>query len=95
MKKKFILLVALFVMFIPTIILADGGSPEYAPYEAFVSNKDGASLYYYDYDSDEYKKSSIKLKFNDQVRITYENQVTDDITYGRIVYSVNNNDEDE
>ena len=98
MKKKFILLVALFVMFIPTIILADGGSPEYAPYEAFVSNKDGASLYYYDYDSDEYKKSSIKLKFNDQVRITYENQVTDDITYGRIIYSVNNknnNDEDE
>ena len=85
--KKVISIVLTLVLLLPLIVFADGGSPTFAPYDAYVSNKDGASLYDYDYDDESYIKTSHFLEYNHQIRIEDEEEVADGVVYGRVEYA--------
>ncbi len=84
--KKVISIVLTLVLLLPLIVFADGGSPTFAPYDAYVSNKDGASLYDYDYDDESYIKTSHFLEYNHQIRIEDEEEVADGVVYGRVEF---------
>ena len=55
--KKIISIVLVILLMIPMLVLADGGAPMYAPYDAYISDSGGASLY--KYEKEKYVKSGI------------------------------------
>ena len=87
--KKLISLLIISLLLIPFIVLADGGGPTFAPYEAYVTNKDGASLYEENYSYNEgttYVKTSIVLEPNAKVTIEDEEEVSNGVLYGYVEY---------
>ena len=85
--KKLIKYLLVLVLCIPFIVFADGAAPSFAPYNAYVSDKDGASLYDYDYDKDVYVRTKHFLEYNHQIKIEDEEEVSKDLVYGYIEYN--------
>ncbi len=86
MKRIFKYLIVL-LLFIPIFVLADGAGPSFAPYNAYVSDKDGASLYDYDSDKSAYVRTKHFLEYNHQIKIEDEDVVSKDLVYGYIEYN--------
>ena len=86
MKNVFKYLIII-LLFIPIFVLADGASPSFAPYNAYVSDKDGASLYDYDSDKDAYVRTKHFLEYNHQIKIEDEDVISKDLVYGYIEYN--------
>ena len=84
MKKIFSYLVIL-LLFLPIFVLADGASPSFAPYNAYVSDKDGASLYDYDYDKETYIRTKHFLEYNHQIKVEDEEEVSKDLIYDETI----------
>ena len=53
MKKKLLMIVAVFMLLVPSIVFADGASYSFVTYEAIVNVKDGLTLVPYDYEEEE------------------------------------------
>jgi hypothetical protein len=85
MKRIFKYLLGI-ILLIPMFVLADGGGPIFAQYDARVSDKNGAYLYKYNDENDKLEKSDILLTYNYQVKITYESEMSENEFYGRIYY---------
>ena len=70
MKKVLVLIIGL-VLFIPSIIFADMGSPGIEEYKATISNKDGATIYE-ELDFGEYGITNKKVEYGKTVAITFD-----------------------
>ncbi len=87
--KKLVSILLITLLLFPFIVLADGGGPTFAPYEAYVTSKDGASLYYEKYTYGEgtsYVKTTTVLDYNTKITIEDEIEVSDGVIYGNIEY---------
>lgn len=82
--KKIIKFLVISILLVPLLVLADGGGPTFAPYDAYVSDPNGASLYKYDDDNDIYVKTSKVLEYNTQIEVEDEEEITKDKIYGYI-----------
>ena len=80
--KNLIISSLLVLLFIPILVLADGASPGFASYDAFVSDPEGASLYLLD--DSKLIKTNIVLKYNDEIYVEDEVKVSKDTFYAKI-----------
>ncbi len=85
MKKYLIVLLTILLM-IPAFVLADGGGPTFAPYDAYVNDKSGAYLYKENDDNDDYTKTKYLLEYNANVRIQDEVEVSKGVYYGALYF---------
>ncbi len=83
------------ILFVPMIILADGSGPVFAPYDAYVSDATGASLYTREYEDDKivFKKTDKIIDYKTEVKIIDEYDVSKGVSYGSIIYDGNMKDE--
>lgn len=84
-----IVFLALIILFSNTQVFADMGAPMIEPYEATVSNVNGAT--YYKYGQDGIEKAG-KFDYGYKVKIMYEQEIEDNEVYGSYYsedYSVN------
>lgn len=87
MKKVIKYLIGILLLF-PILVFADAGAPEYAPYDAYVSDKKGANLYEMKYENGEDKLVSTKyfLEYNTDIKIYEEMEISKGVVYGEISY---------
>ena len=83
--KKIISIVLVILLMIPMLVLADGGAPMYAPYDAYISDSGGASLY--KYEKEKYVKSGITLPYNYEFKVHSEEELTEGEKYAYILYN--------
>ena len=70
--KKIVYLILGVLLFIPTLVKADGAGPGIISYKATPKSKDGAAIYCYDGNKEDYVKSSRKLEYGKTITITWE-----------------------
>ncbi len=96
LKIKTIKVLLTIILFVPLVVLADGGGPIFVQYDAYISDKSGAYLYQRSSEeSSVLTKTSTLLKYNTQIRVVYESEVNDNEYYAMIEYQDDNNESAE
>ena len=85
--KRIIKPLIIFILLVPLFVLADGGGPILAPYDAYVSDPNGASIYTANYEDGEYsfKKTDQVLKYKKEIKVIDEYKASKDASFGRII----------
>ncbi len=84
LKIRIINFLLTIILFMPLAVLADGASPGFVKYEAYISDKDGASLYESNTENNVFTKTDKLLKYNTDVLIIDEIKVSENLYYGKI-----------
>ena len=96
MIKRIINILLTIILFVPLVVLADGGGPIFVQYDAYVNDKNGAYLYQYENGNDSVlKKTSTLLEYNTQIRVIYETEVSDGVFYAMVDYSDSEEDSED
>ena len=75
MIKRIINILLTIILFVPLVVLADGGGPIFVQYDAYVNDKNGAYLYQYDNGNDSVlKKTSTLLEYNTPISYGFVNE---------------------
>ena len=95
MKSKLSKLLLTIILVLPIVVFADGAGPVFNPYNAYVNDLNGASLYDEDFDGETvFSKTDIVLDYKTDVKILDEIEVSKGNVYGRLRYEKNNDDEE-